>query len=892
MRSVVQWLLGRLLGKEDARALLSELQEQFEDHRRAHGEAHARKTHRREIRRALMLAAWARIRAEPPSTASGLSRRGIRGPGSPFLDGLLRDLRFGVRSLRRRPLFAVLAVLTLGLGIGSATAIFSVVEGVLLRPLPYLRPHELVAFHQAVPSWQEIEALAGGWDRVPLNQPAFQHIREGQTSFTEVAAYRTFTGTLVGEDEVTLVLVGVGSSTLFSVLGVSPLMGRTFSPSDDGPAARQVTLISQESWEGLFGSDPDILGKQVNLSGESYTVIGVLPAGINLLRGLSPSSETALCGFWLPMGQEAERFRVGSDMYYGIARLRSGVTRSRAEEEVTALIRSDPIALGYDYVGKVRDLTTEWTGAYRRPLGILLGASLILLLIACGNVAALLLGEAPGRRREMTTRRALGAGSRRLGQQLLTECLLLGAAGSVVGVGVSRLVSRLLLGLAPPIHRLDQVGLNGWVLSFSLAAGVLTSLVFGLAPVLQVIRGGGSDMVGAGNRVRGLHGALLHRTVVSVEIALTVLLLVGGGLLAKTFFTLLDVDTGFRQEGLIEARVSIPSYLTDGSGERARLYEEMVEAVQALPGVLRVSGTSSLPFSGSMSRNAITLYGGPEPVGALAQRRLAYAGFFRTMGIPVLRGREFTEADGQNTPRVAVISREMADRFWPGENPIGTRFLTIRDTVEVVGIVGDVRHSSLRTEPRPTFYVAAAQQAEPPTMSLVARTDRDPRTLLPQVRGAIRRVHPTAPITRLEPAESFVYDSARDERFRAYLILLFGAVAILLAGTGIFGVTARGVEARRGEMGVRMALGAEDGHLLRLAVIPSLVSGLAGVGVGLAGALGASRVLAAFLFGVEPWDPATYAFVALMVLVVSLMAAWFPSRRIKALDPATVLRME
>jgi len=397
--------------------------------------------------------------------------------------------------------------------------------------------------------------------------------------------------------------------------------------------------------------------------------------------------------------------------------------------------------------------------------------------------------------------------------------------------------------------------------------------------------------------VMGSRGGLLHRAVVSGEIALTVLLLVGGGLLARSLFTLLDVDTGFQQESLVEARVSLPSYLESDPTQRRLIFEEMVGALEAIPGVIGVSGTSSVPFSGGMTRNAFIIIGRPpgEAVNGyrpLAQRRLAYPDFFRTMGIPVLRGREFVPGDGESAQLVAVISQAMAERFWPDEDPIGVRFNTMRDTVTIVGIVGDVRHASLRADPRPTFYVALAQQADLSTVSLVLRAGQDPEPLLPQVREAIRRVHPRAPILRLEAAPSLVADSVRDEGFRAILFVAFGAVAVLLAGAGVFGVTARGVENRRAEMGIRMALGAQRGHLLRLTLLPGLLAGLIGLGLGLAGALGASRLLEAYLFGLEPWDPATYGVVGLTVLGISLAATYLPSRRIEGLDPATVLREE
>jgi len=590
---------------------------------------------------------------------------------------------------------------------------------------------------------------------------------------------------------------------------------------------------------------------------------------------------------------DAEVFQHGFDWFQGIALLSPNVAIERAEEEATALIRSDEIASSYEAM--VRSLTEEWTGVYRRPLTLLLGAALVLLLIACGNVAALLIGEIPGREGEIRTRRALGAGNRRIGQQLLVESLLLGVAGSVLGLVLSLLGTRILLGFAPPISRLEEVGTNGWVLLFSVVLGGLTSLGFGLAPVLQVRRGRAWEVLGSAGRIASGSGTLFHRALVAGELALTVLLLVGGGLLAKTLFTLMDVETGFRQESLVEARVSVPSYLESDPALRRLVFDEMVDALRAIPGVLEASGTSTLPFSGSMSRTMFRIVGRPRREGEeppLAQRREVYPDFFRAMGIPLVRGRTFVRADGEGAPGVAVISQRMAERYWPDQDPIGARFGIRRDTVVVVGVVGDVRHQSLRADPRPTFYLAAAQQASPTAMSLILRTDRDPKPVLPRIREAIRRVHAAAPILRVEPVQSMVSESARAERFRAVLFVVFGAVAILLSGAGVFGVTARAVEARTREMGIRMALGAQSRNLVRLTLLPGLVAGLIGLSLGLVVALGASRLLVGFLFGVATWDPGTYALVAGTVLGISLAATYLPTRRIRNLEPVSVLREE
>jgi putative ABC transport system permease protein len=476
----------------------------------------------------------------------------------------------------------------------------------------------------------------------------------------------------------------------------------------------------------------------------------------------------------------------------------------------------------------------------------------------------------------------------------LTESLLLGLAGSALGALLSLFGTRLLLVLAPPIPRLEGVEVNAWVLLFSVVAGAITSLAVGMAPALQLAGAGASETLVRGRRVAGGRSRFLHQAVVSGEIALTVLLLVGGGLLTKSLIVLLDVDTGFQQEGLIEARVSLPSYLLPEGTQRRQAYLEIMDALAAIPGVTGVSGTSRLPFSGRMNTNGIQVIGqtpteeGRRPT---AERRRVYPGFYRTMGMPLLRGRDFTEADRGDTPKVAIISQAMARRFWPGQDPLGARFIA-HDTFSVVGMVGDVRHESLRSDPLPTFYLADAQQAIQISMSLVIRTARVAESLLPEIREAVRRIHSQAPIIRLASAPSLVSESVREERFRAILFAVFASAAVLLAAAGVFGVTARGVENRKAEMGIRMALGAQRGSLMRLTLLPGLSAGLIGLCLGLLAALGTSRLLAGFLFGVEPWDPATYGIVGFTVLGVSLAATYLPSRRIEKLEPATILREE
>ncbi len=802
---------------------------------------------------------------------------------------LLRDIRFGARTLRRKPLFTFISIGTLGLGIGASTAIFSVVEAVLLRPLPYADPGELVQVWETFPDWRDNPQLADGWDRVYLAWPDYERWREGQTAFQGVALYGSPIMTLTGQGAPERVAVGTASASLLSVLGVNTILGRGFLPGEDGHDAKRLALLSYATWRDRFGEDPDLLGRSIVLNGTPFTVVGVLSPGLRI-RGLGIFGGSGDYPVWIPLGANNARLSERDHSYDAVARLNGGESLTRAQAETEMLLRG---ARRAEESGARLALRDELEDAgLGRPLWLLMMAALVLLLIACGNVAVLLVGEFSGRRHEIAPRMAVGAGRGRVIRQLLTESVMLGMAGSIVGGALAVAGTRLLVGLAPPIPRLEFVAVNGSVLLFGACVGMVSGLVFGLAPALSVWRGRIQHTLKVGRWIGSTRGPALSLGVVSSQIGLTTVLLVSAGLLARSLTGLLAVDPGFDSASLAQVSVRLPTGRYADRESRLGVFSEMAAELTAIPGVTAVSGTSSLPFLGFPSLVSFGIEGKPKPEGGSLHTspKMVLPGFTETMGIPILAGRALTPEDGAALAAVAVVSETMARRFWPGESPLGARIL-FGDTLTVVGIVADVRHESMDAEYVPTMYVPLALEPRA-GLTFVVRTELDPGSTLPLLRQAVRSVDADAPVTRVSSLQSLISRSARNERFRTVLMIAFGSCATLLAIAGVFGVTARNVALRMRELGIRLTMGAQRGELIRLSLGRSFVAGCIGLAVGLVGALWVSRLFARFLFGVVSWDPTTYALVAATLLGLSLLASYVPARRAARIDPVEVLRGE
>jgi putative ABC transport system permease protein len=815
---------------------------------------------------------------------------------------LLQDLRFATRALRRRRAFAAVAVATVALGIGAATSIYSIVDGVLLRPLPFHEPGRIVGIWQTFPEWKKEPILASSWDRISLAMPEFRDLRDQARSFASVGIWSGGRALLVDGDRTELVPTLRTSATLLDVLGVRPVLGRMFLPGEDVPNAAGVTLVSWEQWQSRFGGDRNVLGRVVRFEETPYTIVGVLPRGLTV--GRTSAREGERPAFWVPVGQvDTSNYNQRSNhSYTAIARLAPGVTMERALDEATRILaeHNDPAKEGTRLV----EWQTDQTRDARAPMLILLSAVGLLLLIACVNVAMLLLGESASREQEMAARIALGANRARLVRQLLTESVALAAVGGALGVALAWGGTRVLVALAPPrLPGVAAVGMDLRVLGVALAATVTTGILFGLAPALALSHASPATLMraGAGQSARG-RGSL-QRGLVAVELALSVVLLVGAALLGRSFERITRVDPGFRAENLLVVNTSLPqTMLRDSLGSR-QIYEGAVARLAAIPGVTAATTVSQAPFGGGSSSSSFTIEGetGPEAPGGgpaadgakrhQAQQRVVFAGYFAAMGIPLLAGREFTPDDRSGAPNVVVVSEALARRDFPAASPLGKRVRYQGQWWTIAGIVGDVRYQNLTKELEPAMYTAFGQRRNWST-AMVIRTVRRPDAIVPDVRRVLDEHDRRLTLTSATPMSELIRRSFAEERYRAALMSLFGALAAVLAAVGMYGVTARSVARRAREVGIRIALGATEWAIVRQVVGSTLVGLVLGVALGLVGAALAARVLSPLLFGVSATDPAAYVAIVLLLAATGVVASWIPARRAGRIPPATVLRAE
>jgi predicted permease len=801
---------------------------------------------------------------------------------------MLADLRFALRTLIRRRTFFTIAVTTLGLGIGAATSIFSVVDGVLFRPLPFSEPGKLVSVYQTYPEWRNEPILARSWDLITLSVPEYRDWRAQQTSFVDVAIYSTNQFLIRGQDGPELVPVVQASASLLPVLRTTPVLGRGFLPGEDVPGGPAVALVSYETWLTRFGGDSAVIGKTVQLEARSYEIVGVLPAKLSLRRASTPPPQ-----FWIPMQDSADAVQRGNHSFAALARLKAGVEPDRAALE-TARIMNAANNRKQPSGARVNELQLEQTRDVRKPLLVLLAAVGLLLLIACVNVATLLVGEAASREQEMATRVALGAARFRLVRQLLTESLALAGLGAALGTALAYGGTRVLVALAPVrIPGLADVRTDARVLAVALAAAVITGLIFGLAPALTLSRPGAASLIrsGAGQSARGR--GRLQRGFVAVQLALSVVLLVGAGLLSRSFSRLTTVDPGFRTDRLLVVRSALPRVVAANDADRIEYYRAAVVRLAATPGIVAVTGGTNLPFTGANSSTTVEV----EGLGATrdassreAQQRVVLPNYFGTLGIPLRAGRYFTGNDGLGAPPVAIVSEAMARRDWPDSSPIGKRVRYRGVSREVVGVVADVKFRSLSSDVEATVYAPFAQLSQ--GLGFVVRTRGDAARMVPVVRSALAEVSRETPVTSIDTMSDLLSRSFAEERYRTFLIVLFGVLAAVLAAVGMYGVTARAVSRRTREVGIRMALGASARSVSGLIVAQTLVGVAAGVVLGVVAALVATRLLTPFLFGVSATDPLTYAGILALLTLVAAVASWVPARQAGRVAPATALRSD
>jgi putative ABC transport system permease protein len=815
------------------------------------------------------------------------------------MTSLFQDLKYALRGLRRSPGFTVAAVATLALGLGANTAIFSIVNAVLLRPLPYESPNRIVTLEELAPSGQ-LEPVSG---------PNFLDWRAEARSFASLAAIHEEGVNLLGVGEPRRVDSASVSEGFFSETFRIPLLsGRGLEEADWRPEATPVVLVSERLWRGVFGSDPHLIGTVLRLGGATATVVGILPAGLGY---------PAACDLWMPLKFDSLFLKTrGSHFLETVGRLAPGATLAEAREEMHVIAHR--LANLYPGTNTDRGVQVELLGqrmarGLRPALWMLLAAVSCVLLIGCVNVANLLLARASVRRREMAIRTAVGAGRSRLVRQLLTESLTLVSAGGAAGLLLARWGADLLVSLAPaaPLERFPPARIDAAVLGAAAGLTALACVAAGLVPALEASRLGGlePELRGSGSSSGGgLRGGRTRRALVATEVALAALLLVAGGLMLRTFRALRGVDPGFDPSHTLTVELHLPALgVGDVDARRAQLFG-LVDRVEALPGVRAASLVLFPPMSGQSDTGNVRIEGVPPAARGrenVVEQRFVGPRYFASLGIPLIAGRDFTRADDGRAPGVAIVNRAMARRYWPGRDPIGRRLaFDIIDGrpvwLKVVGLVGDVRQLGPDREPAAEVDIPYLQ-AEPEVisffgprepLSLLVRGSREPMALAGTVRRAIREAAPDVPATRVRPMEALVSDAVADRRFEWFVLGAFAGFALTLAAIGVGGVVAFGVARRRREMSIRVSLGATSRELIAGAVRETMGPVCAGLAVGLAAAAGATRLLGSILFGVSPTDPVTYFAVAVLLAGVAALAAWLPARGLSRVDPMEALRAE
>ncbi|MDX2044007.1 MAG: ABC transporter permease [Acidobacteriota bacterium] len=801
-------------------------------------------------------------------------------------DEMMQDLRLGLRMLRTQPGFTVVAVLALALGIGATTLIFSVVNAVLLRPLPLSEAERVVRIGEAH-NGSEITTAQ-------FSYANFLDLGEQTETLESIAASRFWFATLTDNGEPEQVAGTMVSANYFATLGATPLRGRTFTKEEDQPNAASVVLLSHALWQSRFGSDETIIGKTIQVSGNSTTVVGVMPPGF-AFPGQSK--------LWVPLRATGSlRNNRRSHLLQVVGRLRPNATQAQAEAELEVMAaRIEQQAPGVDPNLKINavNLQANLVAPLRPALLVLLGAVGFLLLIACANVANLLLARAASREKEMAIRAALGAGRWRLARQLLIESVLLAGLGGVVGMLFAVWGTKLIAPLDPAsFPRINEVAVDASVLGFALLVSLLTGILFGLAPVWQLPKQGLHATLKEGGRgSTGTARGRLRQALVVSEIALTLVLLIGAGLLINSFVKLMQVNRGFDSTNVLTVNVTLPFAKYDDDARSIAFVRQMLERVSAIPGVAAASTTTALPFSGGAATSFViegrpSVNGEKEPI---ADIRSVAANYFRTLAIPLRAGRVFTERDNETAPRVMIINEEMARRYWPNESPIGRR-VTMKDwgdplTGEVVGVVGDVKSDGLDADLRPMIYWPFAQFPNN-FNNLVVRTAGDPLSVANAVKTAVWSVDAAQPLASLRTMEDVIANSIAPRRFNLLLLGSFAALALLLASVGIYGVMAYTVSQRTHEIGIRMALGASRRSVLRLILRQGLRLTGIGIALGLLAAMLLTRLLQSLLYGVSVTDPLTFAGVAFLLAAVSLLACWIPARRATKVDPLMALRHE
>ncbi|MGA8233855.1 MAG: ABC transporter permease [Candidatus Acidiferrales bacterium] len=821
--------------------------------------------------------------------------------GANFFESLLQDLRYGLRTLRKAPTFATIAILTLGLGIGATTAMFSIVNAVLLRPLAYRQPDKLYVIREG------IAEMAQFYPSLPANLNGFLRWQSQCRSFEQIAIVRPADKILTGAGESQEIHGGRGSANLFDVLGVQPQLGRSFLADEDRPGNDHVVILTDSFWRGRFHADPSLIGRSITLDGEPDVVVGILPPTFRFPKAAQLGSLTDFglqLDFFKPLGLDPTKFSLlGEFDYAAIGRLKPGASPKQALAElniIQAQIVKDAKE-NVDLHAELWPLETQVVGPARRGLLLLLGAVAAMLLIVCANLASLLLARIPNRLRESAIRSALGASRSRLVRQMLTESILLSVLGGLLGIGLAYLSLHQLVRWGPiDLPRLDEVRLDARVLGFAFLLSMVTGIVFGTLPAWRVTRTEPQDALksGALTATESRRTRRLRESFIAFEVGASTLLLIVAGLLTTSLVRLLAVDKGFSAERTLTVDVTLPRQSYTSPAQQQNFYDSVLREVQRLPGVSHTGWISKLPFEGQEEVNGIQAVERPtdELHAPLANFRFVSPDYFQAAGIPLRQGRFTEESDTQR--HVAVISQSVADKLWPGENPIGKQFHQggdDRPITEVIGVVGDIRSVALDQLPLLLVYAQSGDVANDWSgwhASLVVRSTSDPVALASALRGAVRTVDSTVPIVHLRQMTEVVTESVGVRRFQMSLVVLFALLALSLAAIGIYGVLAYSVEQRRQELGLRRALGAQVSDLRWMILRQGMSPVAIGLLCGTAASLLAGSLIRSLLYGVTASDPLTIATVALVVLAIALLACYLPARRSMTVDPMVALRYE